>query len=239
VKADVPQASAPPAPEPQEKKRVSKLAIFGLATVVVLGGAFAWMKFGAAFPAAAPPKQPASATSVANAPKSTSTPAPAVAASANPSEALNVLAHAPKNAINKAQDVVTGQRAKEQARVDAIAEGEEPPKKSAPAATPSVNPAGSSTKSATAVRAIAPGVSATTEVGTSAGASAAFSSFVANAKIGGVAEGAAPKVFINGRLARMGETVDASLGIVFERLEPEKRLLVFKDRTGAIVTRRY
>ncbi|MEO5957602.1 MAG: hypothetical protein ABIZ49_02745 [Opitutaceae bacterium] len=223
---------------------MSKLAIFGVVTVVVLGGAFAWMKFGSTrsvsppvaspTPPGASPKPP---TAVSTVPPSG--PTPVATSSSTPSETLNAIAHAPKNAIDKAQDVVAGQRAKEQARIDAMAAGEETPKKTPPPPAATVPPAGPSAKSATTVRALAPGVSTTTEVGNSAGASTAFSSFVANAKIGGVAEGAAPKVFINGRLARIGETVDATQGIVFERLEPEKRLLVFKDKTGAIVTRRY
>ncbi len=87
---------------------------------------------------------------------------------------------------------------------------------------------------------IAPGVSATnSNVEAVAEATPAFRSFVANAKIVGVIEADPAKMILNGRLARAGETVDAGLGVIFSGLDIEKRIILFKDKTGATVTRRY
>ena len=52
-------------------------------------------------------------------------------------------------------------------------------------------------------------------------------------------QGDPPRVMLNNRLVRGGDSVDSSLGITFERLDPEKKLLIFRDKSGAVVTRRY
>jgi hypothetical protein len=70
-------------------------------------------------------------------------------------------------------------------------------------------------------------------------ASPAFSSWVANAKIGGVFQGASPRVLINGRTVRVGTTVDDGLGIVFDSVDVENKNIIFKDGSGAVVTRHY
>jgi hypothetical protein len=44
---------------------------------------------------------------------------------------------------------------------------------------------------------------------------------------------------INGRLTRTGETVDSALGISFDSIDADRKQLLFKDRTGATVTRKY
>jgi hypothetical protein len=72
-----------------------------------------------------------------------------------------------------------------------------------------------------------------------ADASAEFRSFVANAKISGVFQGAPARAMINGRLVRTGETVDAALGILFAGVDPVKRHLLFKDKAGTLVARKY
>ena len=97
-----------------------------------------------------------------------------------------------------------------------------------------------STETATARTTIAKGVTATTtleQAGTDA--SVEFRTFVANAKISGVFQGTPARAVINGRLARSGETIDAALGVVFDRIDADRRHIVFRDRTGATVTRRY
>ena len=86
---------------------------------------------------------------------------------------------------------------------------------------------------------LAPGISATTEVEAAVEASAAFRSFVANAKVSGVFQGTPPRVMLNGRLARGGDVIDSGLGITFDSVNPEKKQLIFKDKSGATVTRRY
>ena len=98
----------------------------------------------------------------------------------------------------------------------------------------------SASETATARTTIAKGVTATTNLEQAgADASVEFRTFVANAKISGVFQGTPARAVINGRLARSGETVDAALGIVFDRIDADRRHIVFRDRTGATVTRRY
>ena len=87
------------------------------------------------------------------------------------------------------------------------------------------------------------GVSATAAIEVANEASAAFRAFVANAKIpsviGGTPGGPAAKATINGRVVRAGDSVDAGLGIVLESINIEERQMVFRDKSGAIVVRRY
>ena len=40
-------------------------------------------------------------------------------------------------------------------------------------------------------------------------------------------------------MAREGETVDSGLGIVFDGVDAERKLLIFKDKSGATVSRKY
>lgn len=158
---------------------------------------------------------------------------PAAPATTEPATGL---AHVPVNAINQARNAVDKREAGGQGReaVGAITagDGSKPlPIRPTPKAAP-VTVAGSSS--------IAPGVSATNaDVAAESEATSAFRSFVANAKISGVFQGNPPRVMLNNRLARAGEAVDAALGITFERLDPEKKLLIFRDKSGAVVTRRY
>ncbi len=107
----------------------------------------------------------------------------------------------------------------------------------APAAAPKPKPAAPASPNTT-VTEIAPGVSATSSDVEAAGeASPAFRSFVAALKITGFVGGSSPKALINGRLIHLGESVDSNLGIVFAGVKNDQ--LQFKDRSGAIVTRRY
>jgi hypothetical protein len=101
---------------------------------------------------------------------------------------------------------------------------------------PATRPAAVSTQ-------LAPGIAATMQVEAAAEASAAFKSFVANARItavlGGGTDGPSSRAIVNGRLTRIGETVDARLGISLEHIDEAQRQLVFKDRSGATVARKY
>jgi hypothetical protein len=148
------------------------------------------------------------------------------------SETQNAIAHAPVNAVNKAKDVIGKREGSGQGRdaVGAITDGEAPA---------SAKPAAHQT--VTISSAIAPGVSATNaDVAAAAEASPAFRSFVANAKINGVFghdEGA--RTTLNGRLVRFGDVVETGLGITFNGYDYNKRQLIFKDKAGATVTRRY
>lgn len=93
-------------------------------------------------------------------------------------------------------------------------------------------------KMASTTTEIAPGVTATSsEVQAAPEATAAFRTFVVNLRITGFVAGSSPKALINGRLIRVGETVDSSLGITFVGVKDDQ--LLFKDKSGATVTRRY
>jgi hypothetical protein len=87
---------------------------------------------------------------------------------------------------------------------------------------------------------LAPGVTATTDsVQAEVEASQAFRTFVADAKVTGVFQGTPSRAFINGRLVRAGEVVDSSLGVRFDSVDSNTKTIVFKDASGAKVSKRY
>lgn len=254
-----PEVVAPPitarvAPKPPTRSGTSKVLV-GFLVVAVLGagGYFAWTQFGPALiaklspaakqpvpPAATPPSPPAAAAST---PAPTAAPAPAASAP-TPSETLNKLAQMPANAINKAQDAISARRASGQSRIDAASVGEDvsgpnfgvPPAAAIKPATPAPAPAKAP---ATAMTTVAPGLSATTHVEAAPEATAAFRAFVTNAKVSGVFQGNPARAVINGKLARAGDLVDEGLGVRFQGLDADRRNLVFKDQSGATVSRRF
>jgi hypothetical protein len=160
-----------------------------------------------------------------------------------PSESLNKLAQWPANAINKAQDALAARRASGQDRVDAAANGDDLPGKAfgvLPAAP--IKPATAGTAAlttATSVTTVAPGLSATMPVEAAPETTPEFRAFIVNARVSGVFQGNPARAVINGRLVRAGEVVDAGIGITFDGLDSERRNLVFKDKSGAIVARRF
>ena len=112
------------------------------------------------------------------------------------------------------------------------------PAVTAPVKRPPVVHAKSAVASATSE--LAPGITVTTDsVEAVPDANAAFRTFVANAKISGVFQGSPPRAFINGRLIRAGETIDAALGIRFESVDQSTKNIIFKDTSGATVSRHY
>ena len=143
--------------------------------------------------------------------------------------------------MKKTQDAINVRKNSDQSKtgVGAITDGGALAEKPAAPETP---PAKSGTSVANEASSIAPGVSApTTEIQASAEASAAFRVFVNSAKITGVIsqQGRTPLMTMNNKLVRAGDTVDATLGITFEGLDQEKKQIIFKDKNGAVVTRRY
>ncbi|MGH7946877.1 MAG: hypothetical protein ACREH8_03530 [Opitutaceae bacterium] len=211
-----------------------------MAALLMLGGGlfFAWKHFAPAGSKPAPAPAPMSAPAQK---------APVVVTSTSPltpSDTLNQLAHAPAQAINKAQDAIAARRASGQSRIDAASVGEDlPDQPAAPARTPAQNPVTSTARPAphaVTSTTIAPGVAATAaQVEAAPEAAAPFRSFVANAKVSGVFQGPPTRVMINGRLVRAGEVVEATLGITFNGVDSSRRQLLFVDRTGATVTRRF
>lgn len=216
-------------------RKSSKAALIGLAAVIVLGaGYFGWKYF---MPQkAAPAPTPTVKSTPPPAPVPKSDPAP------TPSETLNKLAHAPKNAIDQAQEVIAARRASGQTRIDAASIGEDLPDKPATPATAASQPVKAPAKSATASTTTttnAPNVSATTMMEAAPEATVPFRSFVANAKVSGVFQGSPSRAVINGKLTRAGDIVEPGLGITFTGIDSERRQLVFKDKTGATVSRRF
>ena len=58
-------------------------------------------------------------------------------------------------------------------------------------------------------------------------------------KISGTFPGSPPRVMLNDRLIRGGDPAHARLKITFESLDLENRLIIFRDATGATVSRSY
>jgi len=240
VKTDVPEAekeASTPAANAGGKRKLI-LLVGGLAALLVVGGGgfFAYTKLMAPEPAPPPVVKKAVAPApVVKAP----TPAPAGSGTApvgtgTPSASPGTgeqIAHMPANAINKAKDALKARDSSGQTRPDGGAGTDLGDKPAAPA--------GPVTKSSTGMAPIGRGVSASIPIEAAADASAEFRSFVALMKVSGVFQGSPARAFINGRLARAGEMVEANLGITFSSVDAERRQLVFKDKSGAIVTRKY
>lgn len=143
----------------------------------------------------------------------------------------------PAKTLNNAATTINAAKATEQSRVNALATGEEPEeRKSAPPKAAAQKPAAAVTSTSQ----IAPGITATTSIADVAGdASPAFKAWVAQAKISGVFHGSPARALVNGRTFRSGQVADETLGITFDHLDDETKSIVFKDRTGATVARRY
>lgn len=247
VTSEAPVEEVPPPKKKPEQSRAFKMGVAGagLAALLVLagGGYFVWTNY--ISPPPPPPPPPVAAKPKPAAPAAapvTSSIATKPAAPLTPSDTVNALAKVPVNAINKTKEVLNTRRESGQLDVDAIAAGTTPPATGAP---------GNATKPATAAptapkpvvnssATLAPGVSATAaDVEAVVEAAPAFRTFVANTKITGVIAGTPGKIILNGRLARAGDVVDSALGVTFDRIDAERKQLVFKDKTGAIVTKKY
>jgi energy-converting hydrogenase Eha subunit A len=70
-------------------------------------------------------------------------------------------------------------------------------------------------------------------------ASQDFLRWVMGITIRGVMQGKTPRMLLNNRLTYQGQEVNAALGITFDHLEPDKKLVVFRDKSGALVTLTY
>lgn len=189
--------------------------LLGLA-VAGSGAYFGWMHFKKVPPAASP-------AAVAQRPVTSS-------------ETRDALSRVPIQAIQKTQEVLALRQEGVNAVADAMATetefaGKHSPRPASP--VPVLPPPMAGT---TATTTVAPGLSASMPIVAAADASAAYREFVANAKISGVAE---TRALINGRLVRIGEMVDSTLGIRFHAVDRDTKQLIFKDFNGAQVARRY
>jgi len=70
-------------------------------------------------------------------------------------------------------------------------------------------------------------------------ASAAFFFWVVKLNVSGITQSKPARLLLNSRLTYEGDEVNRPLGIVFTQLDSANQLLVFKDATGATVTRSY
>jgi len=67
----------------------------------------------------------------------------------------------------------------------------------------------------------------------------AFRQYVVNLRVNGVFQGENPRAMLNGRMYNVGAEVDAKLAVTLFKIEPEAKLLIFRDDTGATLSRRY
>jgi hypothetical protein len=225
-------ASAPggkPAVIPKVKgRRPNKLILVGgaLAAVVVLGGVyFVWLK-----PEPPPPPPP---PKVAIKPKAVATPAAPGATPAAAPAAGGAVSTAGKM-VEKAQ----GAAATRTAAVD-HSDGLLEKRGPADSAEKSTKAAPAPEETIAASKTIAPGISATnTNVMVAPEASPAFRAWAANAKVGGVFAGRVRAV-INSRAVDGGQTIDDALGIIFDSVDADKKVLIFRDKSGAKVSIKY
>jgi hypothetical protein len=230
VKSDVPEQQPPPPPVPAAPPPKKRGLLIGIAAGVVVllgaGGFLGWKMLSKSPPpppVVAKPKPTPAPTAPATA--KTSGPTPPVATA--PATDANSIAHVPINAVKKAQGAVDAQRSKTDHAAETGADDGQPAK--APTTKSSSTP-----QRTTVSTALAPGVSATSEIDAATQASAAFRSFVASARIRGVVP---PRALINDRIFRTGDVIDSGLGVRLEAIDQAKRQLIFKDTTGATVTR--
>ena len=69
----------------------------------------------------------------------------------------------------------------------------------------------------------------------------AFRLWLEGVRINGVTASAStvPRVIINGRLVRPGDTIDSAEGIVFESVDTEKKCVMFRNRSGFVASKPY
>jgi len=70
-------------------------------------------------------------------------------------------------------------------------------------------------------------------------ASAPFMYWVAGLTVSGVSHTTPPRFLMNNKLVRQGDEVNKQLAVTFDHLDPAAKLIYFRDKEGAIVTRSY
>jgi hypothetical protein len=154
---------------------------------------------------------------------------------APPSPTLNAIAAAPAKAIQKAEAVVAAVNANVE-RDDASSVPEESAASSRKAAP---KPVEKDVAPVTSTTQLAPGLTVTTTAKVEGDASPAFRSWVAQARVSGVFQGTPARILINGRTVTEGDLVDDALAITFNGIDAAAHTLVFRDRTGATVVRKF
>jgi hypothetical protein len=162
----------------------------------------------------------------------------AIAKPVLPAEIKKPVVQAPTKAPTPTdKGATTDQHDKDQAKLDALASGQD-----APTPTPPLPPPPDNTivESVLGDSSVSKDVKVgSTPIDAGRAASPAFRTFVAGAVIGGVYQGTPSRALINGTIVREGQTVDSSLGIAFERIDSARKVIYFKDYTGAEVSKNY
>jgi hypothetical protein len=68
---------------------------------------------------------------------------------------------------------------------------------------------------------------------------ATFFYWIVNQNISGVFQSPPHRIMLNGRLVQEGDVINRPMGVTFDRLDPANKVIVFRDKTGATVTRSY
>ncbi len=150
-------------------------------------------------------------------------------------EMVAKVAAAPSKLIDSGQAAILKKRELEQAKVDAAAALQD-----VPAATAAPTPTPELSQSVMAEAPLSADVRVnSTKIEAVPTASAQFRTFVADASIGGVFQGTPSRALINGSIVREGQVVSNALGITFDRIDAVKKVIYFKDETGAQVSKNY
>lgn len=147
---------------------------------------------------------------------------------AEAADSLNRIASGPGKLMDKAQNAIANRRSDQQAKVDAAITGLEEP-----TPTPATISVMAESQLTTDIKVNS------THLDAAPAASAEFRAFVANAAIGGVFQGIHSRALVNGVIVREGQTVSAALGITFDRIDSVKKVIFFRDATGAEVSKSY
>ncbi len=169
------------------------------------------------------------------------TPAPAAEPAApSVSVTLNQAAAVPAQAINKAENAVAAHNAAETGPANEVISNEKPAAPASPAAASA--PAQTTVDATDTAATAAPESSAPQTVHIDLGpesASPEFKAFISDLRVSGVFQGEHPRVLINGRTFEVGEMVNDDLGVVFTGIDAERELVLFKDRTGVTLVKKY
>jgi len=159
--------------------------------------------------------------------------APPIAKPVHPADSsgdlMSKVATAPGRLINSGQNAIAAKRAAEQAKLDALTNGLEEP-------TPTPVKGAAELAQANLTKDVKVN---NTPIVAVPSASAEFKAFVANASIGGVFQGKPAKALINGRITREGQLIDSELGVVFDHIDADSKVIYFKDVGGAVVSKSY
>jgi hypothetical protein len=216
--AEVAKVAAEDDDEPAPRRSaLGRILVYPLALVVLIAAFVAYRKF---FHSPTPPPAPVAAT-----PQRPST----------PSQTLNDLSSAPARAIAKAKETIAKAEERQSQRTEEVSVDSTPRpvhRTEKPVEKPAA-PATSTTQ-------LSPGITATTTAKDVAGdARPEFRNWVAQAKISGVFQGATPRALINNRTVLAGQVVDEVLEITFDGIDPTGKNLVFRDRSGSSVLRKF